>query len=243
LNKERLFLSRYDWLAQLNFVARKGYYSFGYYKTDDGQAPVFLPFDSRIESDGEHTYMLLGVAYLLIAIFGGDAFGISEKDYYGLYTKLLLHELAEKVTGDSCDDGTRDEVEKDRIELQLMKEFVNDFSPEVSEKAIGDFIDFQKKDDLAYMIDKFQFVLGQIWLYSKGLRGSIKYKLSRGTFASRDMSRSEVLDTDNPVFTTTMGFLEQTKGIEGREIFVSILKTSLLDHLTDIPEKLLEMLE
>lgn len=218
MNKEKLFWQRFCWLTDLRLRSRTGLTLLGYF--DD--VPNLMPIESRTESVAEHIFGVMSLAYLFQAIYGvGPTSGINAKQIYEL---ALLHEVGEREIGDLPDDGSRDTLEKDRRELELMIEFTDGFSADAVRETCINFKRFQKCDSFTYLLDKFHFVLMQLWLMSGGVRGSMNDKREKGLLSAQDEEFMKLTMSDEAPVNTAASFLTRTKGIGGREYCIKILE-------------------
>lgn len=232
MNKEMFFWKRYVWLTDLCCVSRSGFTLLGYFEN----TPAVFSAADRPESVAEHIFGTLATTYLFQAIYkvGADC----EDDAKYMYDTILLHEVGERVITDLPDDGSRDTNEKDRVELRLMREFAEHFTTPARFKAVESFKDFQRCDNFAYLMDKFNFVMKQLWYCSKGLMGYMSDKAAAGKLSEQDLMFMDQTDSDLAVINTAAHFLVRTKGIPGREHCIKVMEEGFMQVFHAVPAAL-----
>lgn len=232
MNREKIFWDKFCWLTDLCLTSRIGFGLLGYYNELEAQFAAI----ARPESDAEHCFGVLAMTYLFQAIYKVGADDEVEAKY--LYDTLLLHEIGERVINDVPDDGSRDNAEKDKIELQLMDRFTDDLVPEAKHKTMSLFKSFQRCDNFAYLMDKFHFVMKQLWCCSHGIIGRMSDKAAQGKLSEQDLMFMDLTDSDLAVINTAAHFLAITKGIAGREVCIKVLEEAFLQVFGAVPAAL-----
>lgn len=232
MNKEKYFWTKFVWLTDLCCTSRAGFTLLGYF--DD--VPAVIPPAERPESDAEHIFGVIAMTYLFQAIYKVGADCAEDAKY--LYDTELLHEIGERVIADVPDDGSRDTAEKDRIELRLMREFAEGLSYPAKIKAVEQFKDFQRCDNFAYLMDKFHFVMKQLWYCSKGVMGYMSDKAAQGKLSEQDLMFMDQTDCDLAVVNTAAHFLVRTRGIPGRQECIKVLEEAFMQVFHAVPAAL-----
>lgn len=232
MNREKIFWKKFCWLTDLCLTSRIGFGLLGYFDNLEARIAV----QERPESDAEHCFGVISMAYLFQSIYKVGADDEEEAKY--LYDSLLLHEVGERVINDVPDDGSRDTSEKDAIERKLMDKFTDGLVPEAKHKTMSLFESFQRCDNFAYLMDKFHFVMKQLWYCSYGVVGYMSDKAAQGKLSEQDMMFMEMTNSDLAVINTAAHFLAITKGIAGREFCIKVLEESFLQVFGAVPAAL-----
>lgn len=193
-------------------------------------SPLYLA-DQNVQ---EHSYLVATLAVMMYAMFE------EIQEYFPPHyvETLLLHDIGETEIGDIADDGAADAVMyKDKEEYVFLSDFVNDFAPEIRDDIMANFSQFQKKHDILYMIDKLEWILFVAYLTPSGDAGSLNYKESHIGLTEQDKHAIEATGGSYcTVDAMVVHFLEHTHGIEGREIFVALIKAVYMDIDGYIPD-------
>lgn len=231
-DKTWLFWDRFCWLTDLDYISRSGLVLLGYFN----DVPSIIPVKDRPESVGEHIRGVISMTFLFQCIFkvGSD----SEDEAKYQYDTELLHEVGERVITDIPDDGSRNMEEKDKIELGLMREFASGLVAPAEARIVSDFMNFQKCDSFAFLMDKFHFVMKQLYLCSKGLVGYMSEKYAKGLLSRQDEVFMDLTDSDLAVINTAAHFLCRTRGIPGREYCIEVMEEGFLQVFGAVPAAL-----
>lgn len=196
----------YCLVVRISEIARSSFVSRSYNRSYN-----LCSSDMVFESVGAHANLMSSVMTAALDFrygygFGtkSDKLGFSTLDNYS-YREIMetvrLHDIAENVTGDSADNGNRDEAEKDRLELQYLKGYLNLYSPyeaDLKAKILRLFKEMQGRSSdtgrLMYLADKISALIITICLDDLGHPPLI---LEASSYAS-ERDREEMKMCDEP---------------------------------------------
>jgi len=177
-------------------------------------------FKMREQSDAEHTFGTMVLAFLL-PIFYPDTF--TKEDTLAYIATMLHHELGEVVCGDIPEDGTRINASQDKQELSFLKKFLSEYYPrEAAEENLTLYRGFLDKNTEigrnAFLIDKTDAVLYNLFLEQSGRPGSIKWrtehfgcKTAEGVIG--DSECAEITKSDLPSDNWLCSLVSNTKEV------------------------------
>lgn len=148
--------------------------------TKNGLNKITEPFFAmREQSDAEHVFGTMLLATLLSDYYPEQFPRADERDY--LLT-MLYHELGEVASGDVPDDGTRDNRSQDQKEFDFIRGFLTSHYPTTAgAEKLALYSAFLNKDsDIgrnAFLIDKVDAILFNLYLESCGRAGSINWRI------------------------------------------------------------------
>jgi|GEM_PF-2285417 5'-deoxynucleotidase YfbR-like HD superfamily hydrolase len=230
---EAEFWHRFCDCANSCLVPRIGFPIFGYHK----DVPVLYSPADRPESDAEHSYLLICCIMLCQDIFmvGSDC----DEDSRRQYELAAIHDLPEYAHGcDTPDDGSRDESTKNQEEYSFVCRFTERFVPVARRVIRNDTLDFQRKDNFVFLMDKFQFIMRQLWLCSYDICGSMDYKLDNYELSDSDRMYMELTGESLSVINTAARFLDSTRGIAGRDLCIRLLEEAFMQVFHAVPAAL-----
>ena len=207
-----------NWMEfkELTLTPRSGYAKYGIYPDPD-------PLDySRWESDLEHTAGLWKLVKLIQQNFPEQFF-----KYWELQDALEIadiHEIGEKITGDICDDGERDNATLDLVERQFIREtYLVGYSKSTAEHLFELFCQFQNRStrfgQTMYCCDKAEAML-QGLLYEKQKRGG---HLLYANAAPLEIEGARVANTDRLVDVWLYSFVKNAKKYEYFDFFIALI--------------------
>lgn len=213
-------------------VVRSGYGTWGAYPCD-GKFD-----DTRKISDLEH---ICAVGYLVYALSEFYPEFISKHEYSRFSKWGYIHELGEIDSGDSEDNGLRDEEAKDRLERKKINEIFDNTTPHMSKEANEIFDEFQTKETIfslkAFSIDKFAAVMGGFLLELQGRGGRYSKKLERGgPISPRDEFVNKVVGSDRLVDMWSGDFIFRARKYsfcQYLEMYISIMQAAAVDVLKE----------
>ena len=218
----------------LAWINRAGFWRLGYYAAHDAKSVV----GSHPQNDYEHSHSSVVILSLLKDFFP-KKFGFIKKRHYDCMSD---HELGELVILDICDDGSADTAAKDERELELMREYLKDFPKKARKRREECFRSLQSKDDVCYLVDKFDFLLGQLYLIKNGFKVTdITSKRETGGMSPADKHYSELTDTKRSIDVCFAHALDNTSGIVGREYLIGIVEAAYADVGMEVPEKVKDL--
>lgn len=201
-------------LKGLQFVPRAGYARYGTYKLPpDAQMNRFVD-PNRWESDLEHTAGLWKLVKLLQLFFPDRFFEYYE--YQDALEIAELHEIGEKVTGDVCDDGTRNAELLDQMERDFIQQvYLADYSDEeLISRLFGKFVEFQERSTLfgrtMYCLDKTEAML-QSLIYEACGRGG---RLNPYRASAMEAEGMRIAGTNRTVDIWLYSFVKNAKDYE-----------------------------
>ena len=207
-----LYLS-YSTFMRLQNVRRMGVAkcgSNGRPSTKNGLKKITEPFfRNREQSDAEHVFGTV-VLVSLLSDYYPDKF--PKEDEIKYFSTMLFHELGEAEGGDIPDDGTRNNQNQDLEELAFVENFLTGcFPPKAKDEKLSLYCGFLEQNDNigknAFLIDKFEAILYNLFLEEERRAGSISWrtkhfghKLPKGQTLSDDDCAKETgsdLPADN----------------------------------------------
>lgn len=234
-NKRQLVWQSYRNYKMLAFVPRAGYgscgiypYDFDHRKWEAGDEIV------RPESDLEHT---AGIMHLARAISWHYPEIIPPEQLGDFLFGAEIHELGELIEGDTLDDGTRNDEEKDFFEGNEIRKFLYKYA-EYNDYRRGLELYEQMRDkntefgQTLYFLDKLEAVL-QAGLYeSLGHPGLLSEKKRLfGSMSKRDEKYSAAVKSDNIFDTWAYILVVKMKELDYKyaNIFASIVTEAAID--------------
>lgn len=190
-NRGRRFYEAYKLLTALRDVKRVGFIlanSFGPEEQKELKKKGGAWFKNRVHSDQEHCDGCKNVIILLDMIYPEILKSTEEEiEDYGydrfrlLIRGMMEHELGEIPSGDIASDGTRNEEEKDREELEFVSAWSSKcFDPTIAILNVRIFEEMQLKSTeigmLLFWIDKIEAVLFNLILEEYGQTGFVTAK-------------------------------------------------------------------
>ena len=213
---------KYKFMMEQRNVTRMGFVKLGFYNR---YVPPRLDADEPM-NDAEHVFECVNLLFLVRSFFSEEirqALGYTPNWVY-CYEQLLIHELGEVLIGDLTDDGTCDAGKKDADEREVLRQFLDDFPNEPKKMLGASFDEFQKNRGIGRCIDKAVFVLDHGAFRANGIDGEMTKK--EGTFglSEQDIFYRRAVGTDRSVDSIYAHFLDQTKHLPLRFIFVGIIE-------------------
>ena len=204
---------KYKILARLHLIRRTGVKNHGI---------CIAPLYQADQNVQEHSFMVAALSGILEATFE-ELEACFPQNYM---MTMLLHDIGETKIGDIADDGAADAVAyKDEQEYQFMEDFVDGFSTDVASNILLNFKRFQKKGDIFYLIDKLEWIFFVGSLTPSGDSGSLNYKKSHIGLTEQDKHAIEISDgSTRTVDAMVVHFMEHSRGIEGREVFINLIE-------------------
>lgn len=156
---------------------------------------------------------------------------------------VLCHDVGEYIHGDLLDDGSGIEDDlfqaQKQEEAEIMDEFFLNFPDKYSLEMIDMLPKFEDYEGgaplLDKMVEKLDAILFQIFLYTKGQVGSVKWKKPHPS--GRDLRFAEIIDTPRAIDVWTFHFRVATKHapVEFKKPLNKILKVAFEDIYGSLP--------
>ncbi len=186
-----------------------------------------MPINMSDQNVLEHAGLVTTLCGLLEATF-------EELEPYfppGYMLTMLLHDAGETRIGDIPDDGSADAaIDKDEQEYDFLAEFVKGLQPEKASNILANFSQLQKKNNIFYLADKLEWIFFVGSLTPSGDAGSLDYKREYFGLTRQDEHAIEMTDgSTRTVDAMVVHFMEHSRGIAGRDIFVSLVEAMYMD--------------
>lgn len=221
---ERLYLTQRGMLEQ-ELVNRIGPIRLQVYDASDMLSPL-----AHHENVGEHVFHCINIAVLCDKFFGAYLCEqyLPENCYSLARTVSVLdfHDYAEIITGDSPDNGSRNEDSKNSTELCNLRKLLC-FLPEKAKNSILHSMEaFQKCDTYEYCIDKLSFIYRLAWYKYHGLEGSMVAMQEAGWMSPEDEKRFSITRSDRPIDNIALHFCGQTEQNFFRPLFMGLIRAA-----------------
>ena len=233
-NRNKKIWIGYKNFKSLAYVVRSGFGYYGIYpihpedlKPKKGRKP--LP-----ESDLEHVAGMIHLARL-ISWYYPEIIPKDQLDDFIFGAEI--HEIGELLTGDTIDDGERNEEDKGILETLEIRTYLRDCAP--SEELSRGLLIFEemrdKKTDFGktlYFLDKIEAILQTIYYESLGYPGRLSYKENHyGSVSKRDKREREFTGSDKIADNWAYGFVKKAEQLDFKftHEFFEIMQTAVQD--------------
>lgn len=220
----------YKVLCKLEQIRRRGVETHGI---------CTVPAPDEDQNVLEHSGTAASTAGLMYAMFP-ELRPLFPEEYLLL---LLLHDIGETAIGDIPDDGSADAATtKDVREYEFMSDFMEFFEDDMSSKILRGFVRLQNKNDILYLTDKLDWILfvGHLTPYDKA--GSMTFKAEHFGLTKQDEHNISISGTMRVVDAMVVHFMEHSKGIAGRDIYVDVIKAMYEDIDGAVPAFVSELI-
>ncbi len=212
-------------------VARRGPVSLCYMPYDGFQ--TFFDFLHMYDNDWMHGGMVASI-YMEMADFFPECYPAELK-----YVRMgLRHDSVEIPFGDKLADGTYDKEEKERKEREYWFKRNAKLPAKIRDERNAQLVEFQSDSTPLFAIDKFEFVLYQLFvlsLWRKLLPRKVYlakipvitdkiYDKGVKKEDSSDEKYAKKIRSKRSVNICYAAFLERTKGISGREHLIGVME-------------------
>ena len=166
-----LYVEKMLFLGEQRRIVRAGYDKLRFYKTKQGN---FLPWDMPF-TDADHVFHLVNSVIMFKDFFGEYIpwlYGF-QPQWLDIVEEMVFHEIGETRIGDWPDDGSRDTAEKDRLEQEVVDEFMVGFPGEAQRNHQRQFAAVRDGIDIGKLFDKQGFLNGIAYAKVHGFEGDV----------------------------------------------------------------------
>lgn len=227
------------WIGYKNFkdlayVVRSGFGYYGIYPINPDEMKPKKGRKPLPESDLEHVAGMIHLARL-ISWYYPEIIPKEKLDDY--LFGATIHEMGELLTGDTMDDGERNEQHKDFLETLEIRTYLRQCAPtEEYSRGLKIYEEMRdKKTDFGktlYFIDKLEACLQAIYYEAMGAPGRIsKKEYFYGSISNRDKREREYTGSDKIADTWSHLFVRKAEKLEFKFVneFLDILETAIQD--------------
>ncbi len=219
---------------KLAYVVRTGFGYCGIYPINPDELKPKKGRKPLPESDLEH----IAGMQMLIRLFSWHYPEIVPKDQLDDFIfGAQIHEMGEITTGDTVDDGARDEVKKEVFETFEIRNYLHLTAPkEEAERGIRIFKEMQDKETdfgkTLFFFDKLEAVLQTIFYESMGYPGRLSYKENHyGGISERDKRQRDFTGSDRIADTWSYGFSRRVDKLnfQHADVFKAVVHAAIID--------------
>lgn len=204
-------------MTDLALINRIGEIRFCLYKAPNEVEAKDVP-----ENVEMHTKTCVDIAFVIRYCFIGY---LGTIDFMEVYETMVCHDIPERRTGDSPDNNTRDEDEKEAQELRIFRTFLYLF-PRVSQSfQYSLFKSFQDRNDdrnFCYCIDKLAFLWVLGWYKHYEVEGSALEMKNNKKMSDADDKRYRIAKSDSPIDIIAIHYAEQIRDNYYKPLFLGL---------------------